>query len=153
MTPTIRGRNWWAIHLGFLLSDRVEVEPFQGHRDRKTWKWPPKTQADLYLTASGLPEFEVTNPLEAVLRVSLSAPVGPDDTILHATADFIEVEIGVVTPSVTWLCSKEQVTTIGQTLRDVLGVLRATAPRIRRLHFLYAGPTPDPIVIGQAIGG
>ena len=35
-----------AAHLGFLLSDRVEVNYFQFHRDERTWKWPTGEQAE-----------------------------------------------------------------------------------------------------------
>src|SRR5207244_3848670 len=69
-----------AIHLGYVLSDRVEVEPFQYHRDRTTWCWPESIgDADLSLEASGVPKTLVRKPTEVSIRVSLSADVRLED--------------------------------------------------------------------------
>jgi hypothetical protein len=70
-----------AVHLGFLLSDRVEVHYFQFDRDEKTWKWPAdeRAQADATIVAAGVPGSVLNDPVEVSLSISLSASVAEID--------------------------------------------------------------------------
>lgn len=140
-----------ALHLGFVLSDRVEVECYQFDREKRTWRWPnDTTDADLDIRVKGAPVKKVTKTGDAVLRVSLSATVSPDDTRAVA-AGTVEIDISVKKPDVMWLRSPEQIGVLGSTFRKVLKAIRDHMPNCQRIHLFYAGPTGGAVTIGQQI--
>ena len=142
-----------AIHLGFTISDRVEVCCFQFDRERRSWRWPDPddTRTDCNLKISGLPERVIEDRIEAVIRVSLSAEIAKRDTDEVVPNCPTEIDIFVENPDVMWLRSSEQLTKLGQVFRRGLTLLRNRIPNCQRIHLFYAGPTGGAIVIGQQI--
>ncbi|MBL8798021.1 MAG: SAVED domain-containing protein, partial [Planctomycetia bacterium] len=140
-----------AMHLGFVLSDRVEVACYQYDRERKTWCWPDYgTDADLDFQVTGVPARRVNKSGDVVIRVSLSATIAPEETRAVATG-IVEIDVLVRKPDVMWLRSPAQLSTLGTRFRDVLRGIRDHVPGCRRIHLFYAGPTGGAVVIGQQI--
>lgn len=142
-----------AVHLGFLLSDRVEVNHFQFDRNEKTWKWPKGKQAkaDTEILTSGLPESVISEPVEVSLAISLSAPVAEVDVREAAPNCAAYINISVEVPDVMWLRSPKQLQKLTQVLRHTLATIRARIPRCLSVHVFYAGPTGGAIILGQTI--
>lgn len=141
-----------AIHLGSVLSDRVEVEPFQYHRDRTTWCWPELAgDADVAFELSGLPKTPMRKPVEVAVRVSLSADIQNDDLRAAVGRLPVEIELRVKKPDVGWLVSGKQLHGLSRAFRGMLTDVRRLVPNATRLHLFYAGPTGGAIVIGQTI--
>ena len=141
-----------AIHLGFLLSDRVEVEPFQFHRDRKTWVWsPPDGPGSAEFKVLGMPSARTSKPTDVSIRVCLSADVQQEEVRAVTGRLPVEVEVRVARPDVGWLVSPTQLQELSHVFRGSLADLRRLVPNASRLHLFYAGPTGGAIVAGQAI--
>jgi SMODS-associated and fused to various effectors sensor domain len=141
-----------CIHLGFVLSDRLDVRCFQFDRDQRTWYWPEDTQAaDVNIIVKGMPTTRRTKECEVVIRVSLSATISTVATREAAGHHPVEVDIAVAAPDVMWLRSPRQLSVLGQTFRTVLSQLRDKVPNCTRLHLFYAGPTGGAVVLGQQI--
>jgi hypothetical protein len=141
-----------AIHLGFVLSDRVEVEPFQYHRDRKSWRWPVATgEADLAFEVSGMPKMPTRKPVDVSIRVSLSADIQKEEMRAAVGRAPVEVQLRVARPDVAWLISAEQLRSLSGGIRGVLAEVRRLVPNATRMHLFYAGPTGGAIIVGQAI--
>ncbi len=142
-----------AVHLGFLLSDRVEVRLFQYDRDRMSWTWEPTaaTDEDKTFSVTGLPDQLVPGQIDVVLRVSLSDFVSPRDTAAVVNNAPVEVDVSVPAPDVMWLRSSEQLIELGRRVRMVLKNLAQRVPECARIHLFYAGPTGGAITIGRAI--
>lgn len=141
-----------AIHLGFLLSDRVEVDPFQFDRDRRTWAWDNTvTNPDVSLRVLGLPDAPTTETVDVALRVSLSAHITAEQTASTVGKMPIEVDLTVSDPDVMWLRHPDQLLAFGRVLRDVVKAIGRAAPNCRQLHLFFAGPTGCAVVAGQAI--
>jgi hypothetical protein len=141
-----------CIHLGFVLSDRLEVQLFQYHRDLQSWRWPgDQTGADKEFRVQGLPRKAVKGTCEALIRVSLSATVKSEQAI-EACGDLpVQIHISVRSPDVMWLHRPEQLVALGRTFRQALSSIRNRVPDCSRLHLFYAGPTGGAITIGQQI--
>lgn len=140
-----------ALHLGFILSDRMEVECYQFDRQRNTWRWPDEpTGADLDIRVKGAPAKKVTKSGDAVIRVSLSANISPEHTRKVALGT-IEIDISVKTPDVLWLRSAEQLHVLANRFRNVLTAIRNFMPGCQRIHLFYAGPTGGAVKIGQQV--
>jgi len=141
-----------AIHVGYLLSDRVAVEAFQYDRDRKTWQWDAKGAGpDLRVSLSGVPPGVDLTARDAALRVSLSARITPEQTAEVVGRLPVEIDLIVPEPDLTWLKHRDQLTAFAQKFRGALGAIRETVPNCERLHLFLAGPTGAAIVAGQAI--
>jgi hypothetical protein len=140
-----------ALHLGFVLSDRVEVECYQFDRERKTWRWPDDAaDADLDIQLKGVPAKKVNKAGDVVIRVSLSATIATEDT-RDVVTGAVEIDMSVKKPDVMWLRSPEQLPVLGNRFREVLRAIRDHMPGCRRIHLFYAGPTGGAVAIGQQI--
>ena len=142
-----------AVHLGFLLSDRVEVNYFQFDRDEKTWKWPKgkRAKADMEILISGLPESLINDPVEVSLSIGLSSSVAEVDVQEAAPNCVSHIAISVEEPDVMWLRSPEQLQNLTQVLRRALAAIRTKVPRCMGIHIFYAGPTSGAVILGQTI--
>jgi hypothetical protein len=142
-----------AIHLGFLLSDRVEVRCFQFDRDRRSWSWRPAQAARACprLRVTGIPADTIRARCQVVVRISLSASVRPEETRLICPSGAIEIDISAQRPDVTWLKTPIQLSTLGARFREVLATVRRIVPGCTTLHLFYAGPAGGAVVLGQQI--
>jgi hypothetical protein len=142
-----------AVHLGFLLSDRVQVDCFQFDRDNRTWKWPAGKQARAAASFSvaGLPTTAVSGAVEISISIALSAPIADEDVRKAATNTASHIQIGVKEPSVMWLRSRQQLTELAKIVRETLTAVRNLVRDCTAIHIFYAGPTGGAIVLGQAI--
>jgi hypothetical protein len=141
-----------AIQLGYLLSDRVEVMPFQFDRDRKTWCWDgEKKKRDTRFSVRGLPRTPNPSLAEVAIRISLSDRICPSETDAVTGRLLMTVDIEVNNPDVMWLVHPTQISEFMRIFRNVLRDIRRLAPNCARIHLFYAGPTGCAIVAGQAI--
>ena len=141
------------IHLGFLLSDRVEVQAFQFDRDRRSWRWDEAlaAEADLDVASRGIPEQVIEEEGDVVVRVSLSDVVQERDTRAVVTSPLAEIDIAVADPDKMWLRSEEQLRRVSQEFRRVLKLIGQRIPDARRIHLFAAAPAPACLALGQAI--
>jgi hypothetical protein len=141
------------IHLGFLLSDRVEVQPFQLDRERKSWRWDEAlaAAADFEITVSGIPGTTIEVPGDVVVRVSLSDVVQSRDTQVVVPDALAEIDIRVADPDRMWLRSPEQLVRLAHEFRRVLKLIGQRIPNARRIHLFACAPAPACLVLGQAI--
>jgi hypothetical protein len=141
-----------CIHLGFVLTDRLEVRYFQFDRDRKTWRWPVLDgPVDTTIRVDGIPTDQIDGPCEAVIRVSLTDTVSKSATCLVTGDVPIQVDLSVESPDETWLKSPEQLYSLGKSFRQTLASIRSKAPHCSRIHLFYCGPTGGAIIVGQQI--
>ena len=141
-----------AVHLGHLLSDQVEVLPFQYDRDRKTWSWDTsRSTFDTQFHLEGVPKERVDGSVEVIIRVSLSAPIQQEDTIAVAGESPVQIDLRVDNPDVTWLSHPDQLRALEQEFRNLLNIVNRLVPQCQLLHLFYAGPTGGAVVLGQVI--
>ncbi len=140
-----------AVHLGFLLSDRVEARLFQFDRDRASWSWRSTKATAPTVPVVGLLGATVAKAVDVVVRVSVSARVTPAVTRKVVRGHPVEIDVAVKHPDVAWLTSSSQVVQVVQAFRTVLANIRAHVPRCRRVHLFAAVPGPVAVALGQTI--
>lgn len=138
-----------VLQLGFLLSNRAEIECYQFNRDNRSWRWTDE-EYDNTFNISGFPKDE-TNSEEVIIRVSLSAKISRRDTVEAIGEREVEIDIMVNNPDVMWLKNPTQLINLSKNFRDVLSTIRNKMPNVKKIHLFYAGPTGGAIVIGQQI--
>ncbi len=141
-----------CVHLGFILSDRLEALWFQFDRDSKTWNWAEDSpNADTNIKVTGLPKRMIEDKREVIIRVSLSATISRKATLDTVGDRPVEIELSVSDPDVMWLRCRDQLVILGQKFRDALKAIERNIPDCPRIHLFYAGPTGGAIVLGQQI--
>jgi len=142
-----------AAHLGFILTDRVEVRCYQYDRDRHSWAWDARwrNRADSNISVSGFPSSVAARQGEVLVRISLSAKVRPDDTRRTVPGALAAIDIGVANPDVVWLKSPRQLDKLRLRFREVLAKIRSLFPNCVRIHIFYAGPAGGAVIVGQQI--
>jgi hypothetical protein len=140
-----------AIHLGYLLTDRLEVAPYQYDRDRQTWCWNAEANGDVNFVLTGLPAAEISGQVEVVIRVSLSALIHPAETRQVVGDSPVQIDLRVDNPDEMWLCDPEQLVQLREAFRAVLKAIRHYVPECTCIHLFYAGPTGGAVAIGQTI--
>jgi hypothetical protein len=136
-----------AVHLGFVLSDRLRVDLFQFDRDRRSWVWESASDVPDDI-AVGPPTLDANGSQDIVLRVSLSATVRPDQTAALVPKPALAYDITVPRPDVMWLKHPSQIVALRRKLRSALA---DAGERLRGapVHLFYAGPTSGAVLFGQ----
>lgn len=142
-----------VVHLGYLLSDRVEVQAFQYDRERNSWRWNDQIagHVDLEIRSQGIPDVIVSGAGDVVVRVSLSDVINPRDTQFHVEAPLAEIDISVADPDRMWLRAPAQLVRLGREFRRVLKLIGQRLPDVSRIHLFVCAPTPACIELGKAI--
>jgi len=141
------------MQLGFLLSDSVRVRYFKLHVDDQSWQWPTEEeyQVDHEIHVDGLPIEPILHPIEVVLRVSLSATVGRNETEVIVPNAPLQIDISVERPDLMWIRSPLQLSSIVSVVRKVLTEIRSEVPNCESIHLFSAVPAPCALAIGQQI--
>lgn len=140
-------------HLGFLLTDSVEVKYFKFHVDKHSWKWQAveAESVDLNINVTGIPDDIVYEPCEIAIRISISSHVWEHEVEEVTPGLPIHLHIYVGHPSLTWIRSEAQVEKFATVFRDVLAQIREKVPRCKGVHLFFAGPAPIVLAAGQQI--
>lgn len=142
-----------AIQLGWVLSDRVDVNAFQYHRDRKSWRWDSEVDADdvdRAIRVEGFPDSPEDDVSDVCIRVSLSAVVSDADIEGARPDGAVTVDVSVEDPDVMWLRHPVQVRDLHGMFREVWKCIRRKFPEVERLHVFYAGPAPGALALGRS---
>ena len=142
-----------VIYLGFLLSDRIQVSCFQLDREQNSWNWLQisNNEFDCNIQVTGLPNEIILSEVEVVIRVSLSASIGVNESSEVVPDAAAEINIFVEQPDVMWLKSPQQLSELGKVFRQTLANIRRLVPHCQSIHLFYAGPTGGGVTLGQQI--
>ncbi|MDP9025063.1 MAG: SAVED domain-containing protein, partial [Candidatus Eremiobacteraeota bacterium] len=142
-----------AVLAGALATDRVPMGLLDFHRnaDSPGWRWAP-TGGSVYplltTTIDGKPDGLA---LDAVVRVSVTYTVGPDQTAAVIAYPRYAYDLSVASPVIDIVSSEAQARAYAAEVRKALDALAAARPRPARVHLFYAGPVSVAFAIGQAI--
>lgn len=142
-----------AVHLGHVLSDRVDTKLFQYDRDRRSWCWNPEVDeedADTDIRIAGLPGEADRTVTDVCVRFSLSSVVSDADVAGTRPEDAVTVRVEVEDPDVMWLSHPTQLNVLEQSCREVWKQIRRKYPGAERIHAFYAGPAPGAVVLGRS---
>jgi len=136
-----------CLYVGYVLTNRPNVQLFQFHRDECTWAWP----ADAIV--GPVPTVNFTgnkNPKHILFVFELSAKVNAEP-FLHDLPDPMVVTLALQEPSTQWLKHPEQLRQLGMLARNTFeNALNHSSPDTT-WHILYAGPAPGAVKVGQQL--
>jgi len=142
-----------AIHLGSVLTDRLDVRLFQYHRDAGVWSWDPLGAADeidSLVQVYGLPAEASPGVEDVGVRFSLSAFVTDADVEGALPEGASKIHLSVDDPDRLWLRQESQIEELRRVYRATWKQVSRKFPDARRIHVFYAGPAPAAIALGQS---
>lgn len=132
------------IRLGTLLTDLVEVNVYQRHREPPTWRWLDDPPADEIRVEE--PESRDGTP---ALVIAVSATVS-DDRISTALKERASIwRMTVDEPHNDWLRSRGQLAAFRQTARRLMDRIKATHGHDAVLHVFPAAPVAVAVELGR----
>jgi len=140
-----------AFLAGYLVTDRLPVRLFDFHPDLQTWIWPNRWETWPPLEIRDAAESRGRRRGNAVIRISASYVVTPEQTRGVIPRPSFELDLTVPHPERSIVSSEEQVRTYGSIFRQVLDRLAQQSPAFENIHIFYAGPVALAFHFGQQI--
>jgi len=136
-----------CLYVGYVLTNRPNVQLFQFHRDECTWAWP----ADAIV--GPIPTVSFTgnkNPKHILFVFELSAKVNAEP-LLCDLPDPMVVSLALEEPNTQWLKHPEQLRQLGILARNMFENALIHSSSDTTWHILYAGPAPGAVKVGQQL--
>ncbi|MBD0347138.1 MAG: SAVED domain-containing protein, partial [Coleofasciculus sp. Co-bin14] len=139
--------------IGHLVSGRLPVRlfDFQSIQDSDTWAWADEGQSFPPMEVNGLSSQHLWHGKDVVLRVSVTRPVLPPQTLAVAPPDAIEIDLTLPHPERGIVRSEKQTREYGRVFRQTLDTIAPNLSPGQRIHLFYAGPVTLAFHIGQQI--
>ena len=135
---------------GHVASDRRPVALYDYHPVPGTWAWPGTGEEFPPMAVAGVPKRRVNDACEVVVRVGVSYPILPAQTLAAVPAPRVQIDLSV--PDERGVVRSEaQTRSYGATFRGVLDAVSQQVPTCRRVHLFYAGPVSLGFHLGQQI--
>ncbi|MBE9013466.1 SAVED domain-containing protein [Pseudanabaenaceae cyanobacterium LEGE 13415] len=141
------------ILMGHLVSDRISVRLFEflPNTDSSSWAWGDPTHPFPRLESYGIPNQQVWQAKDVILRVSVSYSISASQAAIVAPEGAIEIDLTLSNPERSIVRSEAQVREYGQIFRRTLDLIAQKLPPGQRIHLFYAGPVSLGFHLGQQI--
>ena len=131
------------IKLATLLTDQIEVNVYQKHREPDTWQW---IEAEEF-------EYSVIRPQRkcktVALNLSLSATIPEDDIKLVLGDDVAIWKITIEAPNNDYLKSKNHLKAFRETYRKIMDDIKRTHGNNIKIHLFPAIPNSVAVELGR----
>jgi hypothetical protein len=133
--------------VGYVLTNRPNVQLFQFHRDECTWAWPSDAIVGPVPTVNST---GYKNPKHILFVFELSAKVNAK-RLLRDLPDPVMVSLALKEPSTQWLKHPEQLRQLGILARNAFENALIHSSPDTTWHILYAGTAPGAVKVGQQL--
>lgn len=134
--------------LGASLSNKVQTDFFQCHRDRSyRWTWSAGEQTARYRTDC-LRDGAAAEKVALVLSLSGTIDASTFPAHIDDSYSVYQISLRDAVPHTGFLRQREDLDEFRKAYRDLLGLLRKKHPTARELHMFPAVPAPVAIACG-----
>lgn len=137
------------IYLGSRLSDKVEVEFYQRHRNPESWQWHSEPGHATYVSRK---TQDGTDPASVALLVNLSGTNNLDALPDFVDASFTVYEITLrdTEPNPLFLMCRSDLSRFHNEYVKTMSLIRNSHPVLETLHLFPAIPAPVAVIIGRS---
>lgn len=141
-----------TIDFGQLFYNYRNVEVFQRHHVKKRWyrELEEEKQSGNQIKTSGLPEKDQKGISTALIRISSSHYVNPEETA-QVIANAAEVEVSFENPNEDAITSPEQMTAMAETVKSAFDTLSHNRSELKEIHLFASIPCGLAFLIGTKI--
>jgi hypothetical protein len=134
-------------YLGSRLTDKIQVDLYQRHRNSGDWSWKSDGPLAEYTTRS---VDSGTNPGSVALVFSLSGTIGRDrlPKIIDGSFSVYETSLSNMAPSPDFLRRRESLDLFRLEYRRVLAEIVRDHPQAKQIHIFPAIPAPVAVACG-----
>ena len=134
--------------LGSRLSNKIEADLYQRHRDTEDWTWKTDGEPVEYRF---IKVRDGTDASKVVLLLSLSGKIGLDSLPGEIDGQFSVYELTLAhrEPSPTFLRTREDLANFKQTYQTALRTMSRTHPQAETIHVFPAIPAPFAVLCGR----
>jgi len=138
------------MHLGNRLSDKVDADVYQRHRQPESWTWKTKGDAAQY-TSRRL--VEGVDPVKVALVLSLSGavPIASVSAQLPAEFSIYELTLDGAVPNPNFLRRRDDLRLFEQTFQQLLRVMAKDHVGLTEIHLFPAVPAPVAVACGRSL--
>ncbi|MEO8217973.1 MAG: SAVED domain-containing protein [Acidobacteriota bacterium] len=138
------------MHLGNRLSDKIDADLYQRHRQPESWTWKTKGDAALY-TSRRL--VEGVDPVKVALVLSLSGaiPISSVSAQLSAGFSIYELTLDGAVPNPNFLRRRDDLRLFEQTFQQLLRVIAKDHVGLTEIHLFPAVPAPAAVACGRSL--
>lgn len=136
------------IFLGSRLSNKVEIDLFQRHRDTEDWTWKTDGNVVEYVIEK---RRDGTDISKVALLVSLSGKVSPDSLPAEIDGRFTVYELTLVDrqPTPTFLRGRADLANFKQVYQTALRMIGAAHAQLQAMSIFPAVPAPIAVLCGR----
>lgn len=137
------------VNLGARLSDKIEVELYQRHRNPETWEWHKEPGRATYVTRK---VQKGTDPQCVALLLNLSGSnkleTLPD--LVDGRFSIYETTLVDIRPSPLFLRCRSDLDKLHHEHLQTMSMLRDSHPKLAVLHLFPAIPAPVAVMVGRS---
>ncbi len=142
-----------GIDFGHLFYQHENIEIFQFHHQNKVWQqssWNQKFDEENQLSISALPKIDQKGIIHALVRLSISHKVTPEETA-EILSNAAEIDYGLDIPDETIVYSKDKLMEIGNEVKYILDTLSDNRSGLQVIHMFAAIPASLAFHVGTKI--
>ncbi|MGA7617103.1 MAG: SAVED domain-containing protein [Thermoanaerobaculia bacterium] len=138
------------MHLGNRLSDKIDADLYQRHRQPESWTWRTKGDPAQYASRRLV---EGSNPAKVALVLSLSGaiPLAAVSDQLSPEFSIYELTLDGATPNPNFLRRRDDLRRFEQTFQQLLRVIAKDHVGLTELHLFPAVPAPVAVASGRSL--
>ncbi|MDI1480550.1 SAVED domain-containing protein [Polyangium sp. y55x31] len=142
-----------AIHLGYLVENRFEIDLYQLNHSQSKWVYTPDKPSPkrTALKPMQLPEHGSTDKGPVVIRVSTSARIAPEETAEVVPRSLFDLDIALATPHPDALETSSALAEVVEAFNLGIARLRALFPNRTAIHLFAAVPVGLAFKLGTLI--
>ncbi|MGB8699333.1 MAG: SAVED domain-containing protein [Thermosynechococcaceae cyanobacterium] len=138
------------VYLGSKLSDKMDVDLYQRHRDKETWTWKDGSRETAYIIRC-LVQGDQDEPVS--LFINLSGKNEPEDTLpaeLRNKGSVYELTLEGQDPTPLFLNTRGDLERFTSEYHRALAMIRHAHPNLSVIHLFPAVPAPIAIILGRS---
>lgn len=138
------------MHLGNRLSDKIDADLYQRHRQPETWTWKMKGDPAKY---SSKRLVDGTNPTKVALVLSLSGAIPIASVSAQVSPEFsiYELTLDGAVPNPNFLRRRDDLRLFEQTFQQLLRVIAKDHVGLTEIHLFPAVPAPVAVACGRSL--
>lgn len=136
------------VHLGSRLTDKMDVDLYQRHRDPETWAWKDGPGEARYITRR-LADGSPAGPVALLANLSGRNPLNALPGELREQATVYELTLAGQDPTPLFLNTPGDLARFAAEYTRALATIRQAHPDLDRLHLFPAVPAPVAVTIGR----